>query len=128
MSYDMSVSLLRSKFTTIALSILALWLAVLAVGAGIRRYGVDADVRVLESNITSTERENARLATDIQRMQKPQWLALLARQQLNEQQPGETVVLVYKSEKSDTISPPQQGADTRPNWKMWWDWLRGRRD
>jgi cell division protein FtsB len=119
--------LLRSKLTTVACAALTLWLLVMAVAAGVRRYGLDNDLRVLESNIDDAHRENARLAQEFERMQEPEWLSLLARQRLNYKLPDETVVFVYKSEKSDTILPSNVSpVDARSHWRQWWDWLRGR--
>ncbi len=122
----MSVPFLRSKITLVVLLTLVLWSGTLAVTAGIRRYRSDAGLRTIESDIADIERDNTRLTQEVQWMHKPQWLALLARQRLNYQLPGETVVFVYKSEKSDTISPPNAAQQARPNWRIWWDWLRGR--
>ncbi len=118
--------LFRSKLTTVALGVLTLWLGVLVVSAGIRRYGATSELSALEVRIEDAQRENARLASEFQRMQQPQWLALLARQRLNYKQPDETVVFVYKSEKAGTIVQPQAAPDTVPNWKKWWDWVHGR--
>jgi cell division protein FtsB len=117
---------LRSKLTTIALAAGTLWMLVIAVAAGVRRHGLDAELGLLGSNIDDAKRENARLTQEFSRMQQPQWLALFARQQLNYKLPDETVVFVYKSEKAGTIAPSQQSAGERPNWRKWLDWLRGR--
>jgi cell division protein FtsL len=129
----MSVPLLRSKITLVVLVLLVVWAGTLAAMATVRRYRSDAELQALETSITDTERDNARLTQEVQRMHQPQWLALLARQRLNYQLPDETVVFVYKSEKSDTISPPTQdvrlpAGQAGPHWQIWWDWLRGVRD
>ncbi len=119
--------LFRSKLTTVALVALTLWLAVLAISAGIRRYTAASELNALEIRIDDAQRENARLASEVQRMQQPQWLALLARQRLNYKRPDETVVFVYKTEKPGTIVQPQaSGGDARTNWRKWLDWVRGR--
>lgn len=119
-------SLFRSKLMTVALAVLALWFGVLVASAGIRRYTAASELSALEMRIDDAQRENARLASEAQRMQQPQWLALLARQRLNYKQPDETVVFVYKSEKAGTIVQPQApGGDTRSNWRKWLDWVRG---
>ena len=118
--------LFRSKLTTVALSGLALWFGALVVVAGVRSHSAVDDLSALERRVQDAQRENARLATELQRMQQPQWLALLARQQLNYKLPDETVVFVYKSEKAGTMVQPQAAEDdTRPNWKKWFDWIRG---
>jgi cell division protein FtsL len=119
--------LFRSKLTTVVLAALTLWLGVLMVSAGIRRYSAASQLSALDARIEDAQKENARLASEVQRMQQPQWLMLLARQRLNYKQPDETVVFVYKSEKAGTIVQPQApGEDTRANWRKWLDWLRGR--
>lgn len=117
---------LRSKFTAIVLAVLAVWLIILAVASGIRRHADEADLTALRTRIEDTERENARLAAELERMKQPQWLALLARQRLNYKLPDETVVFVYKSEKAGTIAQPQTTQEqSEPSWKQWLDWLRG---
>jgi cell division protein FtsB len=119
--------LFRSKLTTVVLGVLTLWLGVLVVSAGIRQHGAASELSALESRIEDAQRENARLESEIQRMQQPQWLALLARQRLNYKQPDETVVFVYKSEKAGTIVQPQvPSGDDRPNWRKWLGWIRGK--
>ena len=119
--------LFRSKLTTVALVVLTLWFGVLVVSAGIRRYGAASELSALEVRIDDAQRENARLESEVQRMQQPQWLALLARQRLNYKLPDETVVFVYKSEKSGTIVQLQApSGDSRPNWRKWLDWVRGK--
>ncbi|MEK7638009.1 MAG: septum formation initiator family protein [Patescibacteria group bacterium] len=120
-------SLFRSKLTTVALTAFMLWLAVLVVSAGIRRYSAASQLSALEARIEDAQKENARLASEVQRMQQPQWLALLARQRLNYKLPGETVVFVYKSEKAGTIVKPQASeGDARASWRKWLDWVRGK--
>jgi cell division protein FtsL len=119
--------LLRSKFTTVMLAALTLWMGVLVVSAGIRRYTAASQLDALQTRIDDSQRENQRLEDEIGRMQKPQWLTLLARQRLNYKLPGETVVFVYKSEKPGTIAQPQAlSGDERPNWRKWLDWVRGK--
>lgn len=118
--------LFRSKLTTVVLAALTLWLGVLVVSAGVRRYGSASELRALEARIDDARRENARLASEVRRMQQPQWLALLARQRLNFKLPDETVVFVYKSEKAGTIvQPSAPERDSRANWRKWLDWAQG---
>jgi len=116
----------RSKLTTVVLGMGTLWLVGVAVLAGIRRYGAASDLVALESRIDDAQRENARLTDELDRMKRPQWLALLARQQLNYKQPDETVVFVYKSEKADTIAPPTASTvPPIPSWRRWLEWFAG---
>ncbi|MCC6405445.1 MAG: septum formation initiator family protein [Candidatus Yanofskybacteria bacterium] len=117
--------IVRSKIATGALVLLAGWFLMLAFAAGMRRHTAEGELQGLQQRIEDTQRENARLADEVERMRRPQWLALLARQRLNYRQPGETVVFVYKSEKSGTIVAPQPAPDDRLRWRIWWDWLIG---
>jgi hypothetical protein len=92
----------------------------------VHRYGAASELAAYEARIDDAKRENQRLAEEVDRMKRPQWLALLARQRLNYKMPDETVVFVYKSEKAGTIVQPQTSAvDARANWQKWYDWLRG---
>ncbi|MCC6934629.1 MAG: septum formation initiator family protein [Candidatus Yanofskybacteria bacterium] len=117
--------LVRSKLTTVVLAGLAVWLVVAAVAAGMRRHVAEQELQGLRTRIQDAQRENQRLAGEVERMRQPQWLALLARQRLNYHQPDETVVFVYKSEKSATISPPSTTSSSRSQWRAWWNWLVG---
>lgn len=119
--------LLSSKWTTAVLAGVALWLLVFAVAAGVRRYSSGAELVGMEARIEDSQRENERLTQELERMQQPAWLALLARQQLNYKMPDETVVFVYKSEKPGTIVQPHASEDRETSrWRLWLDWLRGR--
>lgn len=118
---------LRSKLATVVLGALAVWLLMLAVASGVRKHSTTAEQNALLMRIEDAKRENARLADELERMQRPQWLALLARQRLNYKQPDETVVFVYKTEKSGTIAQPQAAQEsTKPSWRLWLEWFGGR--
>lgn len=116
----------RSKLATVAAAALCAWLLLLAVSATLRHAASQRNLDELQWRIDAGERENRRLAADLERMKQPAWLTLLARARLNYKRPDETVVFVYKSEKSGTIGQPQNSADPRPNWRKWWDWLLSR--
>jgi cell division protein FtsB len=117
---------MRSKLATVVLGALATWFLVLAVAAGIRRHGETSEMDALRTRIEDAERENARLSDELVRMQRPQWLALLARQRLSYKLPDETVVFVYKSEKAGTILQPHAPVGSpKPSWRQWLDWFRG---
>ena len=103
-----------------------LWLVFLAIGAHVRHASVDSQTQALQDRIRAGEQENARLTDELDRLHRPESLTLLARTRLNYKQSGETVVFVYKSEKSGTISQPQATPDERNNVQKWRDWLRGR--
>ncbi len=116
----------RSKLVTVLLGALTLWLVVGAAVSGLRRYSTGSELRDLQVRIEDAKRENARIADELDRMHKPQWLALLARQRLNFKQPDETVVFVYKTEKAGTIAQPRtSGGGVEPRWRQWFDWVRG---
>lgn len=118
---------MRSKVTTVLLVACMLWFLTLTVAAGIRRYAVYGELRILELRADDFRRENERLTSELVRMQKPEWLALIARQRLNYKLPDETVVLVYKSDESDTLLQSQEVVgDTRSNVQKWIDWLLGK--
>lgn len=113
----------RSRITTGILTIVVAGLIFLAVSATLRSRAARSELATLGDRIQDEERGNDRLSRALERMRQPNWLALLARARLNYKAIGETVVLVYKSEKTDILSQPQQPTDERPNWRKWWDWL-----
>ncbi len=116
----------RSKITTAILVVVAAWLAILAITAGVRRYTSEAELKQISTRIDEAKKENARLSDELVRMKDPQWLALLARQRLNYTFPDESVVFVYKTEKSDILYQPQASDEEQSRWRVWWEWLRGR--
>ena len=115
----------RHRILTFLLVCACLWLAFVATSATVRRAYMRRELATLEEDIRQAQHGNDRLARQLERMQQPAWLALLARDRLNYKRPDETVVFVYKSEKPDTIAQPQAPTDLRPNWRRWWDWLLG---
>jgi cell division protein FtsB len=119
-------SFFSSRIMTVILAGLCLWFLFLAVGGHIRRIAAQRELGAVSQRIEDGQRENARLAQELERMQQPTWLALLARTRLNYKRPDETVVFVYKSEKPGTISQPQPVRDERPSWRRWWDWVQGK--
>jgi cell division protein FtsB len=118
-------SFIRSRILTGFLAVVLVWLLLSAAHATLRSMAARRELAELESRITDQRRGNERLQRQVERMREPAWLALLARARLNWRAPDETVVFVYKSEKSDTISPPQTAPDARSNVRKWWDWLLG---
>jgi cell division protein FtsB len=113
----------RSRITTGILAVVVAGLVFLAASATLRSRAARSELRALSDRIEQEQRGNDRLSRALERMRKPNWLALLARARLNYKAVGETVIFVYKSEKSDILSQPQQPTDERPNWRKWWDWL-----
>ena len=118
----------HSKVASVLLGFLALWMLVLAVAAGIRRSSGTEQLTAIQQRIEDAQRENARLADILERMKRPEWLALMARQRLNYKQPDETVVFVYKNEKVDTLSQPQRTPEPQePSWRQWLAWFEGKK-
>jgi cell division protein FtsB len=115
----------RTKAITVGLVGVSVWLAFLVAGSQIRYLSGQRQLDAMDDRIDGAERENGRLARELELMKQPDWLALLARARLNYKRPGETVVFVYKAEKSGTIIQPQTHPE-RPNWQKWLDWARGK--
>jgi cell division protein FtsB len=113
---------------TLILSILLSLCAFLAVkaSASFVRYGMlRRELAQVQEQIREAQNANERLGRQLERMQEPTWLTLLARQRLNFAMPDETVVFVYKSADSAIISQPQQ-PPSPPSWRQWLAWLLGR--
>lgn len=119
-------SFFHSKVMTVLLCAACAWLLLVAAGSQVRHLRLGQQLQTVQDRIGAEQRENERLARQLERMKHSSWLALLARTRLNYKKPGESVVFVYKSEKSGTISQPQSIVDTRRNWQKWWDWVRDR--
>ena len=111
--------------TTVVLGGVCLWLVLMAIGAGLRHHSFARELAALQGRIQTSQRDTARISQELGRMSQPGWLALLARERLNYQQPGETVVFVYTTEKADTIQAASV-EDSRPNWRKWLDWISGK--
>jgi cell division protein FtsL len=117
--------LFRSRILVVILSGVCLWLGFLAFSATLRQYAARQELGSVEEQIRITSQGNERLASEVERLNRPAWLSLMARSKLNYKLPGETVVFVYKSEKPGMINELQTSRDERSNWKKWWDWLFG---
>lgn len=98
----------------------------MALGATLRARTAGLQFQTLQNRIAETERENDRRSAELARMEDPEWLALLARSRLNYKLPDETVVFVYKNEKSGTTIKPMPVKEERPNWRTWLEWLLGK--
>ena len=118
-------SSLKTKIIALALAGLCVLLGLAVAGAQLHYLAQRRELFAIEDRVAQTARDTTRLTGELERMRQPSWLALLARQRLGYKLPDETVVFVYKSEKSDTIGQPQPASDVRPNWRKWWDWVRG---
>lgn len=117
----------NSKILTASLSVLCVWLLLLAIGSRLRHGAAERELSTLQGRISASHKENDRLAVELDRIKQPSWLALLARTRLNYKLPDETVVFVYKSEKPGTISQPhEEQVDDRSNLQKWVDWIRGK--
>lgn len=117
------MSYLTSKITTVVLSGLCIWLALLAVGSWVRHQTTAHDLVELQSQVAAAQRDNDQLSQQVMRMQQPQWLALLARERLNYKRPDENVVFVYKSNIPDTIVQTPAVPQQRAGWRAWLEWL-----
>ncbi len=115
----------RSRVIIAVLAALCLLLGYRAVDITLRRYAAQRDLTAAQAAAGQAAAANAHLSAELERMREPAWLALLARSRLGYAEPGETVVFVYKSQNSGTISQPQSEPDGRSNLRKWWDWLIG---
>jgi len=119
--------MVRSRVIFIGLLALCVFIGFRAVRISIRQYNALKELHAAELQVAESTSANDHLKEDLERMQQPAWLALLARSRLGYAQPGETVVFVYKSQNSGTIVQPQMVSDSRSNLHKWWDWLWERR-
>lgn len=115
----------RKTLMLVLLLVLSAFLAVRGIASFARYSALRRELARVEEQIRETQRVNERLQRQLERMQEPTWLALLARQRLNYAMPDETVVFVYKSADSAIISQPQQPPPPS-SWRQWLAWLLGR--
>ena len=115
----------RTRVIIVGLALLCVLLGFRAVQISVKRYTAHRDLEAAQAAVAQAQATNERTKSDLARMQQPAWLALLARDRLGYAQPGETVVVVYKSGNSGTISQPQAATDGRSSLRKWWDWLLG---
>lgn len=117
---------LRSKMLTAILGGVCIWLFLLVAGAQMRYIDGHRQLGAIEGRIAGASKENEWLSRELELMHQPDWLALLARGRLNYKRPDESVVFVYKNEKSGTISQPRSEQVEQANWRKWLDWVRGK--
>ena len=115
--------MLHSRVIFAALAGLCVFLGFRAVHISVRRYSARRELVAVQGQLVQGVAATDRLRAELERMRTPAWLALLARARLGYAQPGETVVYVYKSQKTGTISQPQTVTDGRSNLRKWWDWM-----
>jgi cell division protein FtsB len=114
----------RKTLLLVVLIVLCVFLAVKASATFVRYTALRRELAQVREQIGETQHANERLERQLERMQEPTWLTLLARQRLNYAMPDETVVFVYKSADSAIISQPQQPPPP-PAWRQWLAWLVG---
>lgn len=116
----------KRRVITFLLAALGVWLSVVAVTVTLRSRWASSQLDQANSAMADQERSNDRLGQELTRMHSPDWLALMARAQLNYKLPDEQVVFVYKNEKSGILAQPATTPVPRSHAARWWDWLRGK--
>lgn len=96
---------LASRWTTVALFIVAGWLFLQAGRLWFQVQRVDDEVARLEDLAYQTERDIERQKEFAAQAEDERWLEHQARLRLNYKHPDEGVAVVYKDEKAGTIAP-----------------------
>lgn len=122
-------SILQSRALIVVEVVIILVLGVAIAQEVIRKHDIDSEVSRLEQQITTLEDQNVHLAQVLKEMMSENYLEKEARQKLDVQKPGETVVLIPQN--SDTgkeiIVETSQNSSSddiekaRPS--LWWEYF-----
>jgi hypothetical protein len=99
-----------------------------------QNHAVNQELTELEREITSLESQNGELADFIAYLNSPGYEETAAKERLNLQVPGETVVALPQREGEtnaglDSIDADAEAASLaiaeQPNWRKWWEYYFG---
>ena len=119
---------LSSRWVSVLLVLLVVWLARQAGGMWVRVRHLSDDAARMEDRVVELERDIERREEMIGRIQDPAWLAYQARLRLNYKLPDEQVVVVYKKENADIIGAVASTSDkveSRSWFSRLWQRIRG---
>jgi cell division protein FtsB len=74
-----------------------------------------------QKNLAVEKNENQELKKEIAQVNQPQFIETQARNKLLLTKPGESVVILPQDALGASTAATPKPADTRPNWKKWWD-------
>ncbi|OIP25086.1 hypothetical protein AUK11_01450 [bacterium CG2_30_37_16] len=87
-------------------------------------YKFDRDLATLEKQVEEMDKKNQKLKTDIEYFKTDEYKEKVAREKLNKQKPGETVIVITPDNKPAEVA----GAETKEksNPEKWWLFLTNR--
>ena len=92
-------------------------------GLALQGYRLSQRAEAVEQDIARLKGENEQLKREIDRLQTPAAVELMARQQLGYIKPGETAVVVDFGPGGPPRDQPTPTPTPRPNWQKWLDLL-----
>lgn len=75
----------------------------------------------LKNEAEEQRKKNQTLKKNLSIIEKPQFVEEEARNKLFMAKPGDEIVLLSEKDLKATEAAKPKKADTRPNWKKWWD-------
>jgi cell division protein FtsB len=112
---------LKSKLATAGLSVVLIFVMILAAKILVQKRAVDKEIAKLENQVGKIKQDNDQLSSLIKYFNTPQYQEKQAREKLNLSKPGEIVVGLPQG---DQIASAQASTASKPsNYKLWFDYF-----
>ncbi|PJE58172.1 MAG: hypothetical protein COU81_02035 [Candidatus Portnoybacteria bacterium CG10_big_fil_rev_8_21_14_0_10_36_7] len=121
--------LLSSKIVTYFLILAVMWTSIVTIKRGYSKWLMSKELKKVEDKIKNLGQSNEKLVALIKDMQDPSFLEKEARQKLNLQKEGESVVIVPKevedklqklaTEQAEEKKLEEKRAEPIANWLSW---------
>jgi cell division protein FtsB len=117
-------SILKSRFTTVGLSILLLLVMVITAKLLAQKREVDSEIAKLKAEAEEIESQNTEFSNLIKYFNTPEYQDRQAREKLNLQKEGEHVVILPKFVEDETAAAAAK-EQNRSNPKKWFEYFFG---
>jgi cell division protein FtsB len=114
-------SFIRSRVTTVLMSIALLFVMVLAAKILIQKYKIDQEVAKMQNQVQTIKKDNLQLGDLIKYFNTADYQEKAAREQLNLKKDGEFVVGLPQSDGA--VSGVQTQAANSSNFKNWFNYF-----
>lgn len=114
----------RLRFHRVALAITLAAIALMAIPTSRQLYAQQRRISGEQTKLQELRENNSRLEQRLQRLQDPEYVEKLAREQLGMVRPGEISYVVVPPEASVDEKPPPR-PKPKPWYERFWGWLKG---
>jgi cell division protein FtsB len=119
------MKIIGSKFLTIGILALLLWLGVSVLNLRAKKDMLEKEIYGYSSKIEQIKKNNGELREFLSFFNIPGFLERQARIKLNYKAPEEQVVYVYRDDSIPSVESTDNFIENLPNYKKWWYYLLG---